>query len=317
MVARGSIIAIALYCLLTFTLPASAWNSPAHMMRGAIVHQILQREQPPTITSAANLLKQHPWYAERWHDQIASQPEPQQTELLFMFAATWADEIRRQGTNRSAWHYINWPFKPEGEPNSVRVREPAKENILTGWAESERLVKTAPTAAERAMALAWLFHLAGDIHQPLHTVQLFTTEYPDGDRGGNEICIRPAENRRPINLHALWDGLITSSTNINRLRKEARRLANRPELGRRNLEELAAGDFQTWGKESFDIAVKIAYQNGAIRGTPKGRHRDCGDVADAAIIPPYYATTAGGIADRRIVLAGYRLADVLNRIFAN
>jgi S1/P1 Nuclease len=42
----------------------------------------------------------------------------------------------------------------------------------------------------KAIALAWLFHLVGDIHQPLHTAQLFTTEYPQGDRGGNEICVR-------------------------------------------------------------------------------------------------------------------------------
>jgi hypothetical protein len=250
-------------------------------------------------------------YAAYWNRQA----DPEQMDLLFMFAATWADEIRRQGKNRAPWHFINWPFKPDGEPNSVRVKEPAKENILTGWAENERLVKTAPTAADRAVALAWLFDPAGDIHQPLHAVQLFTAEYPDGDRGGNEICVRPAENRRAMNLHALWDGLITSGTSIDRLRKEARRLANRPELGRRNLEELAAGDFQMWGKESFDIAVNVAYQNGAMRGTPTGSRRDCEEVADAATLPPYYATTAGGIADRRIVLAGYRLADVLKRLF--
>jgi len=30
----------------------------------------------------------------------------------------------------------------------------------------------------RAIALAWLFHLVGDVHQPLHTVQLFSREYP-------------------------------------------------------------------------------------------------------------------------------------------
>jgi hypothetical protein len=29
----------------------------------------------------------------------------------------------------------------------------------------------------------------GDVHRPLHTAQLFTIEYPQGDRGGNEICV--------------------------------------------------------------------------------------------------------------------------------
>jgi hypothetical protein len=45
------------------------------------------------------------------------------------------------------------------------------------------------------MQAAWLFHLVGDIHQPLHTVQLFTREYPNGDRGGNEICVRVTPDR--------------------------------------------------------------------------------------------------------------------------
>ena len=42
----------------------------------------------------------------------------------------------------------------------------------------------------RAIALAWLFHLVGEIHQTLHTAQLFSVEYPQGTRVGNEICVR-------------------------------------------------------------------------------------------------------------------------------
>ena len=41
----------------------------------------------------------------------------------------------------------------------------------------------------KAIALAWLYHLVGDIHQPLHTAQLFTVDSPNGDTGGNEICV--------------------------------------------------------------------------------------------------------------------------------
>jgi len=45
------------------------------------------------------------------------------------------------------------------------------------------MVKNETDPERRAIALAWLFHLVGDIHQSLHTVQLFTVEYPKGDRG--------------------------------------------------------------------------------------------------------------------------------------
>jgi S1/P1 Nuclease len=57
-------------------------------------------------------------------------------------------------------------------------------------------------------AFAWneKGHLVGDIHQPLHCVALKSTEYPEGDRGGNSIRIRIASS--PTNLHSFWDGLL-------------------------------------------------------------------------------------------------------------
>jgi hypothetical protein len=114
----------------------------------------------------------------------------------------------------------------------------------------------------KAIALAWLFHLVGDIHQPLHTAQLFTVEYPQGDRGGNEICVRVPQAGQPMDLHRFWDGVITSSSNLTRLRNEATVLRNRQEFQRGQLTELANSDFESWAKESFEIATKIAYRNG-------------------------------------------------------
>src|SRR5262249_15446480 len=76
----------------------------------------------------------------------------------------------------------------------------------------------------KAIALAWLFHLVGDIHQPLHTVQLFTVDYPQGDRGGNEICVRVTQTGQPIDLHRFWDSVMTSSSN---LKKSSGRLEKR------------------------------------------------------------------------------------------
>jgi hypothetical protein len=83
-----------------------------------------------------------------------------------------------------------FPFKPEGQPLTVQIREPEPVNILTALAENESVVKNENNPERKAIALAWLFHLLGDIHQPLHTAQLFAAEYPQGDRGGNEICVR-------------------------------------------------------------------------------------------------------------------------------
>jgi hypothetical protein len=44
-------------------------------------------------------------------------------------------------------------------------------------AENERVIKNENDPERKAIALAWLFHLVGDIHQPLHAVQLFTVDY--------------------------------------------------------------------------------------------------------------------------------------------
>jgi len=85
---------------------------------------------------------------------------------------------------------------------------------------------------------------------------------------------------------------------------------------RAGLTELAATKPELWAKESFEIATKIGYQNGALRGTPRGKLRDCREVIDAAVLSVGYAATARKIADRRMALSGYRLAGFLERMSA-
>ena len=166
----------------------------------------------------------------------------------------------------------------------------------------------------RAIALAWLFHLVGDIHQPLHTAQLFTVDYPNDDRGANEICVRVTQAGQPMDLHRFWDGVITSSSNLTRLRNEATALRNRQEFQRRQLTELASTGFESWAKESFEIATKFAYRNGGRIGMPRGGNKDCTLVTAAPVLPVGYVVSVSRIADRRMILAGYRLADLLTRV---
>ena len=187
-------------------------------------------------------------------------------------------------------------------------------NILTAMAENESVVKNGNDPERKAIALAWLFHLVGDIHQPLHTAQLFTVDYPQGDRGGNEICVQVTQTGQPMDLHRFWDGVITSSSNLTRLRNEATALRNRQEFRRNQLTELANTGFESWAKESFEIATKIAYRNGGQLGIPRGGNKDCRDVQAAPVLPVGYVGSASRIADRRIMLAGYRVADLPTRL---
>ena len=98
------------------------------------------------------------------------------------------------------------------------------------------------------------------------------------------------------------------------LQNEATVLRNRQEFQRSQLTELANTAFESWAKESFEIATKIAYRNGGIIGSPKGGNKDCTMVGTAPLLPVGYVVNASRIADRRIILAGYRLADLLTRI---
>jgi len=187
---------VALLALLVFSPlvgNASAWNIPGHMLSAASAYQVLRQENPQTIDKVKSLLEKHPWYANQWQARLQDVPVADRDLVLFirrqdgpMIFASRTDRQHHHGP----WHYINWPFKPEGQPPNVQIREPEPVNILTAMAENESAAKNETDAERKAVALAWLFHLVGDIHQPLHTAQLFTVEYPQGDRGGNEICVR-------------------------------------------------------------------------------------------------------------------------------
>jgi hypothetical protein len=207
------VASLVLFTLTVLPLPASAWNIPGHMLSAAITYQILLQQNPSTIEKAKAVLEKHPWYANQWQARLQGVPVADRDLVLFMQASRWADDIRTQDKvqNRPSWHYINLPFKPESQPDTVQIREPEQVNILTAMAENESVVKNENDAERKAIALAWLFHLVGDIHQPLHTGQLFTVDYPKGDRGGNEIRVRLRQARRPMDLHRFWDGVIIST----------------------------------------------------------------------------------------------------------
>jgi len=55
----------------------------------------------------------------------------------------------------------------------------------------------------------YLLHLAGDVHQPLHSVNMFNSKHKTGDLGGNlvQIITTPSTNSTKINLHAYMDSM--------------------------------------------------------------------------------------------------------------
>ena len=42
-----------------------AWNTPTHMVNGAISYRLLYRDSPATIPKVRAIMEKHPWYADR------------------------------------------------------------------------------------------------------------------------------------------------------------------------------------------------------------------------------------------------------------
>lgn len=304
-------LTLVLWLLLVLPSPAYAWNKAGHMVTGAIAYSELQKNDPQALASAINLLKQNSDLNDKWLSQVNQNANStlNPDQILFMQAARWSDDIRtRPQLSHPKWHYIDFPYKPASQPASVSVEEPDPENLLTAFQENLERVRNSNNDSEKAIALSWLFHLTGDVHQPLHTTSLFTTEYPQGDRGGNLFHIKVKQNSKPINLHKFWDDLILGSENIRTVRNRATQLRLNPSYSRSRLSELSDKQIDDWAKpESYELAKKVAYGNGTLTGSPKEE--------SAPVLPRDYLNTAKRVAERRAVLAGYRLADLLQQVF--
>ncbi|PWW78499.1 hypothetical protein C7212DRAFT_362955 [Tuber magnatum] len=98
-------------------------------------------------------------------------------------ASTWADDYShsRDGRYSAPWHWIDAKDNP---PHTCEVKYSRDYGELSH--------------SERAMALKFVIHFIGDIHQPLHTEDLL--------RGGNGIDV--TFDGRERNLHSVWDSAI-------------------------------------------------------------------------------------------------------------
>jgi len=292
--------------------PGLAWNRAGHMVTGAIAYDELQKGSPATLARVIAILRQHPQYESRWKPQITSMTagmsQQDQERFLFMLAARWPDDVRGdKAFDHPMWHYIDYPYKPKGQPASVPAPPPAAENIVQAFQKNVAVVQSAAPDDQKAVALCWIFHLMGDSHQPMHAVSLFTTQFPKGDQGGNLFFIRPDPSSPTTqNLHAYWDNILLTDDQYNPARERAGALENA--YARRSLDELGEpGHFETWAKESFDLAVSSVYRRGELKVST--------DKNAGTPLPRDYHAAAERIAQRRVALAGYRLADFLRTNF--
>lgn len=260
------------FLLFSFVMTVTAWNKPGHMVTGAIAARDLKTKDQVALAQAVRLLKQHPAYRRSFSNlppwfTVAGQRARIDDEavVLFALAARWPDDARNTAFHCGPCHYVNYPFKPDGQPASIQVRNPRGQHIENVFERNLVIIRNSRTPdVQKAVALAWLFHLAGDAHQPLHSSALFTTQFADGDSGGNEIYVRFAPKTRAFNLHSVWDGLVLGSEGFQDVHNTYLELANR--IKKENLDDVEEDDLPDWIQESFRLAKEKSYLNGTIRG---------------------------------------------------
>jgi hypothetical protein len=233
----------------------------------------------------------------------------------FASEATWADKYRdaniddsRQRT--SQWHFVdieiaapdldqacfNHPSVPSG---AVASNGPDADCVVDKIVEfAAELAAPRTDAEERLVALKFLLHFVGDMHQPLHSSD-------NHDRGGNEVrvIVDGFAHEARDNLHGYWDTQFVDAL-VSHVAANARpaTLANKllAEITSDQVSEWQKGTPKDWAMEAFKVSISDAYGDPPLSKTAT-QHLDS-----------TYAARAEKDIAQQLSKAGVRLAFVLN-----
>lgn len=287
---------------------ALAWTRPGHMVIAAIAFDDLEASDPAIVDRVVALLERHPDRApfEVAQDRSAGR---ERALRLMMECARWPDDARLTGYDQPSWHLELKPVVSADDPPAIRPGDDVAMDGVEAFALNARVMANrAATPAQRAVALCWVMHLAGDVHQPLHTAQLFSGRYPQGDRAGSLQFVLDPLTGRPETLHWFWDDSIHRAGDFASVTARAKDLERRwprasvsPGAAR-----AAAADYGLWAHESWALAKSHVYASGVVGGLSADQ---------AKALPTAYVEETAALAEARGALAGYRLSDLLREAF--
>ncbi|WP_174274664.1 S1/P1 nuclease [Sphingomonas bacterium] len=225
-----------LLLMLGLAAPASAWWEYGHQTVASIA---MQQVQPRTRASIVWLLRRQ-----------AVLETPTCPAHTIEEASIWPDCIKTLG-DRFNYAYV-WHFQDAEicQPFDLKAACANGNCVSAQIARARRMLadrKLPPR--DRLMALAFLVHFVGDLHQPLHGSE------HDGDQGGNRVKASYGA-RTGTNLHSIWDGLL------------ADRAISSPPGGADGIlsgitpedrKAIAAGTIDDWGRESWALAKTQVY----------------------------------------------------------
>ena len=225
-IARIYLPIIAAVTLLTCSTPVFSWGHNGHGVVGMLAVEQLQS------------------FARSELEKIIG-PLNQQSMLE---ACNWPDEVRE--SEEWEWtyplHYINIP---RGDFQYLESRDCPDQMCATQAIKryASELGDVEASTEKRSQAFAWLCHITGDLHQPLHA------GFAD-DRGGNNFVVNYKGEQ--TNLHSLWDSkLIGSQTDgIHALHHQARAV-----VAGNITETWSPPLVNNWTNESHQLAKNYVY----------------------------------------------------------
>ena len=273
--------------------PAAAWGDEGHKVIALIAEHYLD---PAVRAKVATLLAADT-------DTLTAHDIPSE--------ATWADKYRDSDRNTNKiryeatwrWHFVDielaqpdlasacfgHPPLPPGVPASKGPPQACVVDKINQFAAE--LGDPATSASEQLLALKFLLHFIGDLHQPLHAAD-------DHDAGGNKKLVA-GEGLHPGNLHHYWDVEFVESLGTDPRQVAATLIGQISEPQRK---EWSSGTPADWAMEAFALARRDAY---GLLPRP-------GDQGTYTLSPAYTDQAERDVA-LQLSRAGVRLAFVLNR----
>lgn len=308
---RLSVIAATIFAL---TVPTFAWDATGHKITAYIAWQRMTPEVRERVITTLLAAPEDSTIGAFFTTYNSRSKEANQREF-FMLMASWPDMIRDKNFpvrlkkyHNGNWHYADTFWSWKGGKAVIQESQEASGLALQKLTDLQQVVKSNAADADKAIAIAWLEHLVGDIHQPLHTSAKVNDSNPKGDQGGNLFFLTPKGTPRDKqdNLHSFWDGIIgryqpnlkdqCDADYLDPIANEIMRLYPYEKLKG----QLNDGKFDLWAKESLDIATTDVYKDLKFFEAPSEK----------------YKKKAFEIAQMRLALAGYRMADLFNDAFS-
>ena len=220
------------------------------------------------------------------HDSMSSEDQRKLKKImgneLLEEASNWPDFMRSDPSfdHKAPWHYISIP-KGKNLKNCKRSK---KGDIVSAIEKYKKQLKSKKSnKTQKREAIAWLTHLVGDIHQPLHTGIA-------DDWGGNKIKLKWFHV--PSNLHQIWDEKLIEMQNLSYT--EYIKFINHPTKA--EIKKWQKASIHTWVDEN--LAVMDLVYSYPKKQTKYWEYN-------------YFFKTKK-LLNKRLVMAGYRLAKVLS-----